>query len=153
MQSEDTEQIKNKTQTQPMVHLRPHHGLCLQNFRGKGYSDGFSQNMAAMQKRLFENPQIMVCITEGADELCQNCPNRRGKGCTSAHPALYDQNVLNETGIRYGQELSWREFRDTAGPLSLYELDATCPGCQWLSLCKEIAADRMKAAAAPAADR
>ena len=140
---EDIEQIKNGTQTQPVVHLRPHHGLCLLNFRGAGYSDGFSRNMASMQKRLFENPQITVCVTEGADELCQRCPNRRGNDCTSAHPVLFDQNVLQRTGIHYGEELTWKEFSAQTEPLSLHELDTTCPDCQWLSLCRKIAADAM----------
>ena len=136
-----TESEAKLEMTQPVVHLRPHHGLCLLNFRGAGYSDGFSRNMAAMQKRVFDNQEITVCVTEGADELCQKCPNRRGKGCTSAHPALFDQNVLTRTGIQYGQEITWREFSAKTRPLVLYELEETCPDCQWLSLCKEIAAD------------
>ena len=28
-----------------MICLRPHHGMCLAYFEGKGYSDGFTVNM------------------------------------------------------------------------------------------------------------
>ena len=31
-----------------MICLRPHHGMCLAYFEGKGYSDGFTVNMQKM---------------------------------------------------------------------------------------------------------
>lgn len=127
-----------------MIHLRPHHGVCLLNFRGKGYSDGFSQNMAAMQTRLEAAPETEICITKGADDLCAQCPNRRGNACTSEHPPLFDENVLRMTGLSYGQVLRWQHFSDATRPLSLHRLDECCPDCEWLALCKEIAAERMK---------
>lgn len=127
-----------------MIHLRPHHGVCLLNFRGKGYSDGFSQNMAVMQTRLKAHPEEDICITKGADDLCAHCPNRRGSACTSEHPPLFDENVLRMTGLQYGQVLSWKEFSDATRPLSLDRLEETCPDCEWLTLCKEIAAERLK---------
>ena len=149
-----------------MIHLRPHHGVCLLNFRGRGYSDEFSQNMATMQARLMAAPESEICITRGADDLCAKCPNlrdsmstddsgetddscaecpnRRGADCTSTHPPLFDENVLRLTGFQYGQRLTWRTFTDATGPISLHRLDEACPGCEWLALCKEIAAARMK---------
>ena len=47
------------------IHLRPHHGICLLNFIGKGYSDDFSLNMSRMQQLLFENPETLITITKG----------------------------------------------------------------------------------------
>ena len=110
-----------------MIHLRPHHGVCLLNFRGKGYSDEFSRNMAAMQARLMAEPETEICITRGADDLCAKCPNRRGEGCTSTHPPLFDENVLCLTGFQYGQRLTWRAFTDATCPISLHRLDEACP--------------------------
>ena len=130
--------------SEAMIHLRPHHGVCLLNFRGKGYSDEFSRNMAAMQARLMADPETEICITRGADDLCAKCPNRRGEGCTSTHPPLFDENVLRLTGFQYGQRLTWRAFTDATCPISLHRLDEACPDCQWLALCKEIAAARME---------
>ncbi len=124
-----------------MVHLRPHHGLCLLNFRGRGYSDDFSRNMTEMQGRLENRPETPVCITKGADDLCAKCPNRRGSACSSEHPPLFDANVLRETGFGYGQVLTWEEFSGATRPLSRYRLEETCPDCEWLSLCKEIVKD------------
>ena len=48
------------------------------------------------------------------------------------------------TGCQYGQRLTWRAFTDATCPISLHRLDEACPDCQWLALCKEIAAARME---------
>ncbi len=132
------------TKENEAIQLRPHHGLCLLNFRGAGYSDDFSRNMAAMQKRLQENPETAVRVTKGCDELCGRCPHREGSDCSSEHPPLFDGNVLKLTGIAYGQKLSWRELKERTTPLSLHHLEEACPDCQWLSLCRKIAAERLK---------
>ncbi len=124
------------------IHLRPHHGICLLNFIGKGYSDDFSLNMSRMQKLLFENPETLITITKGADDLCARCPHRVGDACSSLHPPLFDENVLRLTTLSYGQAVTWQEFSSLTSPLSLFRLEETCPDCEWLSLCKEIAAER-----------
>ncbi len=126
------------------IHLRPHHGICLLNFIGKGYSDDFSLNMSRMQQLLMEDPETRITITKGADDLCQRCPNRRGSACTSLHPPLFDENVLRLTGLSYGQNVTWGAFSALTSPLSLFHLEETCPNCEWLSLCKEIAAGRQE---------
>lgn len=41
-----------------MICLRPHHGMCLAYFEGKGYSDGFTVNMQKMLE-FFEKAQIL----------------------------------------------------------------------------------------------
>ena len=119
--------------SEKVLFLRPHHGLCILNFRGHGYSDAFSVHMAETVQKLKENPQTKVVLTTCCDELCSVCPNREGEHCTSKKPPLFDANVLKETGFAAGQELD---------PLSRHALEKTCPGCEWLSLCREIAGKR-----------
>lgn len=126
------------------ISLRPHHGLCLLNFRGKGYSDDFSRNMTAMQELLLRHPETRIRIAEGADDLCARCPNRRGHACSSEHPPLFDANVLRMTGHEAGEVMIWQEFSSATEPLSLYHLDEACPDCEWLSLCHEIARERIR---------
>lgn len=122
------------------VSLRPHHGLCLPNFRGNGYSDGFCANMTRMKEKLYKNPRISVRITEGADDLCEHCPNRRGSVCMSGRPAVFDRHVLEQTGISYGDVLTWEKFNSLTHPLIPARLDTICDGCQWLDLCRTISA-------------
>lgn len=122
-----------------VVSLRPHHGLCLPNFRGNGYSDNFCANMAQMKQNLFKNPKTSVRITEGADDLCAHCPNRRGSVCVSGHPPVFDRHVLEHTGLAYGDTLAWEKFVSLTHPLIMEHLDTICEGCGWLDLCHKIA--------------
>ena len=51
---------------QDMIHLRPHHLLCLQAFRGKGYSESFVKKMTEVHARLRENPKLEIRLAKGA---------------------------------------------------------------------------------------
>ncbi len=125
-----------------MLKLRPHHGLCILNFTGSGYSEEFTQKMTEVVAQLRQNPKTMIEVTKGCDELCGHCPNRTETGCSSEHPDLFDGNVLARTGFAYEQQLTWQELISKTSPLSLDELDTMCPDCQWLEFCKSIAGKR-----------
>ena len=56
-----------------MIRLRPHHGMCLAYFEGKGYSDDFTVNMQNMLD-LFEKGTDVELVAAG-DEICKVCPN------------------------------------------------------------------------------
>ena len=47
-----------------MIRLRPHHGMCLAYFEGKGYSDGFTGNMQHMLELLEKGAEIANQIYE-----------------------------------------------------------------------------------------
>ena len=49
--------------------LRPHHGLCIQNFRGKGYSENFVREMAKIAAFLEENPKQEITLHTAADSV------------------------------------------------------------------------------------
>ena len=88
------------------LHLRPHHLLCIQNYRGHGYSEGFNQKMLAVIEVLQQAGGAQVRIIEGADDLCSSCPNCSGGECTSGNPALFDSLVLQRTCLVPGDEIS-----------------------------------------------
>ncbi|MGN0335780.1 MAG: DUF1284 domain-containing protein [Lachnospiraceae bacterium] len=52
--------------------IRAHHGMCLAFFKGKGYSNEFTEHMGKIKERLTENP--LVCITDQTDIICSCCP-------------------------------------------------------------------------------
>lgn len=54
--------------------LRPHHGMCLAYFEGKGYSNYFTMHMQEMLDFYLCNPDVCLCISP--DEICTACPNR-----------------------------------------------------------------------------
>ena len=87
--------------TQPVVRLRPHHLLCLQNFRGKGYSPAFVEKMTEASACLGlspgdrsdrQSPGAAILLVQGADDLCKSCPNCIEGQCASLKPARFDAN-------------------------------------------------------------
>ena len=115
------------------ISLRPHHGLCLGFFEGRGYSGAFSRNMAAVLASLTARSPIR--LTSGHDVLCGSCPNRT-KACENA--GAYDRRVLALCGLTAGQSLTWGELRQAVqtGILAADRLSQVCGGCPWADICQ-----------------
>ena len=54
------------------VRLRGHHFICLQFFRGEGYSEEFIESLDALLTRLSAEPAQAVDV---ADDVCAACPD------------------------------------------------------------------------------
>ncbi len=67
----------SRNQADPVI-IRGHTLLCLQGFRGEGYSPDFIDNMAAIHARLQSNPETQVRVTDTPDYFCAACPNLKG---------------------------------------------------------------------------
>lgn len=120
------------------IPFRPHHFLCALGFRGKGYADAFTANMADIVKQLRgpEGDQVLLEVTRVADAICAPCPHRRGTGCAEiAKITALDTRHAQALGLEAGMQLSWREaqarIRAQVAPGDLAQL---CAGCQWLEL-------------------
>lgn len=115
--------MSNTNTTHDTVTLRPHHLLCLRNFVGKGYSAGFTANMAAIHKRLMSDGTTAVKLTRGADDICAACPRDHGGVCESeALVCELDGNVAAVlAGVTTG---TYAELDAAVG-------DMTCAGCEW----------------------
>lgn len=125
-------------QKEKKICIRPHHGLCLQFFEGKGYSEDFAVHMGHIKDALEKGKKIR--ITAGADDICAKCPNRRGNGCVSDEKVEeYDSRVLKACGLKYGETLSWEELARRVGKkiISGVGREKICPDCQWSSICKK----------------
>ena len=65
-----------------MIRLRPHHGMCLAYFEGKGYSDGFTGNMqhmlellekgAEIANQIYESHTVLAKMLEGHGDPAEN---------------------------------------------------------------------------------
>ena len=116
------------------LRFRPHHFLCALGFRGAGYSDDFTANMAALVLPMKADPTTEIEVVPAADALCGPCPKRRGMGCTSqgkidrldaAHAARLD--------LMPGERLTWAEAElRIAARVHPGDLSTLCAGCQWL---------------------
>lgn len=122
---------KEKRPDQPVC-LRPHHGLCLGFFEGRGYSDSFSRHMAAVLNGLQKD--TVVRLKEGADDVCAGCPNL-DTGCPGA--ARYDESVLAFCRLQAGQELTWEALQKTVAEkiIRAGKLEEVCGNCQWNGIC------------------
>lgn len=122
-----------------VVALRPHHGLCAQFFEGKGYSEGFVENMAAVLQALDSDPSRPVRLRCEADVICARCPHNRKGACESGQKVrAYDAAVLRLCALREGDVLSWGEYcaRAKERIIAPGRLRQVCGDCEWLAICE-----------------
>lgn len=116
--------------------LRPHHGMCMAYFVGRGYSDAFSAHMAALLEELA--PEAPIRLTTGTDAVCGPCPNNSGGLCSKPElVAAYDRSVLTLCGLEDGYILSFGSFTQLVQERILAPgiRPAICGGCQWNGIC------------------
>lgn len=129
-----------------MLNIRPHHGLCMQNFVGNGYSEKFVENMQQVLHRLKETPTQEICLIGAEDVLCSCCPHHQN-GCVSGQKVSFlDREVLQTCGLNEKQRLPWNEFRSLVEEKILFtsEFDRICCSCEWFGLCKRLVQERME---------
>lgn len=124
-----------------MIYLRPHHGLCIEFFEGKGYSPEFTEHMAGLIVSLKEDDSVTVKLVTTEDNVCSKCPNNiPEKGCTTTEKVLrYDNAVLAFTGLKEGSILSYHNFRKIVIEriLTANNLASVCDDCAWASICSK----------------
>jgi hypothetical protein len=124
-----------------MIRLRGHTLLCLQGFRGEGYSPEFVANLAAIHRALAADPDQWVDVFDRPDGVCQACPNLSAQGCrlngdrSEADMQAQDRAVLSRVGCRAGERYQWRDILDRIRQrVSGDDLPAICGTCRWLPL-------------------
>lgn len=129
------------THIPPPIRLRGHTLLCLQGFRGEGYSPEFTVNLAGIHRRLNDNPDHPVELAEEPDAVCGACPHRAPAGCTlngdGSEPGMRDQDrhVLARLGLKAGSQVRWRDVLDRIrSSITGNDLPEICGSCRWLPL-------------------
>lgn len=126
--------------------VRAHTLLCLQGFRGEGYSPAFVENMEAIHYRLSIDPKRLVRVIARPDAICDACPHLHPDGCHLKGPGFekamkrQDQEVMVRLGISEGEALPWEEIlHRIAARIEGEDLGAICGSCPWLPLgyCRE----------------
>ena len=87
--------------------LRGHHLICLNFFRGEGYSKEFIENLYDVIKK--ESIEIVT----GADDVCGKCPYLKEGKCRSSDYTdekihLQDREALRLLGFKPGMIVSWK---------------------------------------------
>jgi hypothetical protein len=121
--------------------LRGHHLICLQFYRGEGYSDAFVANLERVRDAALEAPSLIV---SGPDDVCASCPGLGTDG-TCQHPDTGEAEALRIDALALqlldaaiGETLSLTEARSrlTADP-AVRERWRTesCATCLWDAIC------------------
>lgn len=116
--------------------LRPHHGLCIAFFEGKGYSSSFVRHMEEVIGELEKNPQIQLMTEE--DTICSCCPNVGRNGCITSEKVLaYDNRVLQLCGLDAGVYITWKQFQDKIREhiIEAGNMPQVCDNCGWAKIC------------------
>jgi hypothetical protein len=134
------------TNRQATVRLRGHTLLCLQGFRGEGYSPGFIDNLAAIHRSLTEHPEQVIEVVDAPDTVCGACPHRIASGCSlkgeDSEEGMkeQDRHVLSLLGLKAGSLVRWSEVLDRIrASIRGDSLPNICGQCRWLPLgyCRE----------------
>jgi uncharacterized protein len=129
-----------------MIRLRAHTLLCLQGFRGMGYSREFVQNLSEIHQTLSRDQDTQVEVLDSPDAVCGACPHRQVSGCSlngaQSEDDMHAQDhaVMALLGVQPGNRLSWREvLQRIQASVTGDSLPDICGRCRWLPLgyCKE----------------
>ena len=120
------------------MNLRPHHALCVQKFTGHGYDEAFTRHMTALVRKLREDPDTLVMIISGCDDLCAHCPNCVSGACATLEKVdIMDKAVARLCSAAPGDALPWRELKARARReiFETEEFSRVCGKCEWYKLC------------------
>lgn len=119
-----------------VIPIRPHHGMCLAYFEGKGYSSDFTRHMKEMLDIFEKNVQVQLVVS--GDEICSACPNdRNGECCDKKLVEAYDRAVLEYCEWEEGTILYFKEFAEKVqkNVIDAGYRDKICGNCQWNDIC------------------
>lgn len=120
--------------------LRPHHALCIQNFRGNGYSPQFTANMTSLIQT-FEKDNPQITLQTETDILCIACPhNQQGRCRSYDHVLELDNRFLQQSSLPTKIPIAWQGLK--ANALSIINnkdrFHFVCFDCSWYELCVSI---------------
>lgn len=114
--------------------LRGHHLICLNFFRGEGYSEEFIKNIYEVIKK--EKVEIIA----GPDDVCAKCPYLKEERCASNENTnemilVQDRKALRLLGFTHGMIVDWKMIAARL-PDVLDEWKAQfCTGCGYKKVC------------------
>ncbi|WP_368490594.1 DUF1284 domain-containing protein [Clostridium sp. BJN0013] len=125
-----------------MLTLRAHHLLCIQGYRGYGYSTDFTQNMDKIISQLKKDISIKIKVVANADEICFCCPNNTvEKLCHYEFKIKFlDKKVLNLLELNLNQIYTYKYILNTLyKEINFKNFKNICSTCQWFKYgyCKE----------------
>ncbi len=118
-----------------MNRLRGHHLICLNFFKGEGYSREFSENIWEILKK--EEIQVVF----GADDVCIKCPYLENGLCVYSEKAEESVTELDQMAYRLldvypGDTVNWDEVKRKIPRIMKKWKDFACIDCDWKNVCE-----------------
>jgi len=117
--------------------LRGHHLICLQFFKGKGYSKIFVENTKRIVD-FWENNSAE--IVKGSDDVCNFCPFIKNGRCN--HPK-YKKEIekIDELALKLLGLNVWDKVRKSFVKKQLLKIfeewrEKACKSCEWKKICE-----------------
>lgn len=123
-----------------MFKLRGHHLFCLLGYRGMGYSEEYIENMTHLHQTLRNNPNTLIELAMGPDQLCEKYPNTGKYHCQDDGIYQRDAAILEKMGLKIGQVLPWEEIESCIRKFVVpADIQMICESCSWRSygVCEE----------------
>jgi len=117
-----------------MPFLRGHHLICLNFFKGEGYSQEFVEALFSILS------SERFTISEGFDDVCKACPGWKQDGCGTYgedYIRRIDSLALTLLKFKPGDEVSWEVVRERLkGAMDDWKKEV-CADCEWVRVCSE----------------
>jgi len=120
--------------------LRPHHLLCTQGYSGRGYNEGFVENMTAITTHLRSSNNALVEIVFTTDDICSKCPRMiKNDLCENNEKVKrFDNKVVSYFGIEEKSYIYQDIIREINEKMTSTTMDDICSNCEWypISACR-----------------
>lgn len=138
-----------------IIRLRPHHFLCMLAYIGKGYSDVFVEYYDQIIERLNSEDCHALVVAE-PDDICapRLCdPDDTTCHCRESHIVDRDKEAIEDIRKLQGFEslsigtpfhLTKSLIKQLRNAYKANEIRTACTGCEWKTLCDDIAANDFK---------
>lgn len=114
--------------------LRAHHLLCTALYQGKGYSGDFESNMDRIASRVCREEDLVLCLLDSPDNICEECPNLTAEGCRLDDNSVVvtDRRLLDLLGQSSGNCMTVGQCRRLLRRKITSEIfQELCGECTW----------------------
>lgn len=121
--------------------IRAHHFLCLQGFRGLGYSPEFIKKMEEMKRKTEAKNNFLIEVVDECDDICKVCPYQIDEVCqkgkkSAKRTRVMDRRLLKSLGLKKGGKIpSQTLLSRIKEKLNFSILIKICGECGWREVC------------------
>ena len=107
-------------------------------FSGKGYDDEFAANMSFIIGELRNNPNELLILVKGFDDICLHCPNlSEDKQCQLGNEDVLkkDDFVLSKLRLETHRKYTYKEIlTNIAVQMTDDCFSSCCNNCRWFKM-------------------